>query len=131
MSMLEDIRGVLPLEVGGGSAGVSFFNLHGPGEIPAWWLTVTSEYWWVIRGSETALSAAGQVEAFNAGRAEAQDEPSVAFLVGARITDVEGEDPEGGETVFVFDGGYRLVIHHDPEDEAFALNVPGVCFVGT
>jgi hypothetical protein len=122
MSMLESIRGVLPLEVGGGMLATFFFNVHGPGERPAWGLTVTSEYWSITRGSETVLSAEDE--------GDEDSEEAVAFLVGTRITEVEGEDSEGGEVVFVFDGVYRLEVHHDPEDEAFVLITPEWFTVG-
>jgi hypothetical protein len=122
---------VLPLEVGGATAGVYYLSVRGPGERPSWSLTVTSELWAITCGPDTVLSAASQVEAYNADEVEAYDDAPVAFLVGKRVTGVEGSDPEGGEIVFVFDGGYRLEIHHDPDQyEAFVLMVPGWFTVG-
>jgi hypothetical protein len=124
--ILDDIRGVLPLEVGGATAGISFFNVRGPGERPNWWLTVTNKRWRLTRDGETVLTSTEQVEAYNNDRVEAYDKESVRFLVGTRMTDVEGDDPEEHGTVaFVFDDTYRLEIIPDDDDyEAWVLMAP-------
>jgi hypothetical protein len=73
-----------------------------------WFLNVFSE-WRLERDGQTLLTSD------NEGTEDL--DPPVGFLVGTSLTDVEGEDPDGGDIVFVFDGVCRLRVTAGPDDD--------------
>jgi hypothetical protein len=119
---LDHIRQELPLTVGAATLGTAWFNVHGPDEEPTWYLTVSTSLWRLTQHGETVLSVDDE--------GDEDDEQAVAFLVGTKVTGVDGDHPEHhGKIAFVFDDTYRLEITPDDyEYESWVFKAPGWFF---